>query len=118
MKHHLKALVASVLALAFVGAASAQVRIGIYAGTPQRYYPPVSEFQPRYVLPDQYYADGPEVYREPSWQERREWRERRAWRRAERLRREEWQREQRRKEHWREEHRRQGFDRRDWNDRD
>lgn len=116
MKNHLKAIVAGVLTLAVVGTASAQVRVGIYAGTPQPYYPPVVEVQPRYFIPDQYYSDDREVYIEPSWQQRREWRERRAWRRAERLRREQW-----RREHWRQEHRRheqQRHDRRDWDDRD
>lgn len=116
MKNHMRTLAAIVLTLAIAGTASAQVRVGIYAGAPQPYYPPVVEVQPRYIIPDQYYSDGQEVYVEPSWQERREWRERRAWRRAERLQRERWLREQWRREHWRQEHRR--HDRRDWDDRD
>jgi hypothetical protein len=103
MKNHIKALLAALLAVAAVGTASAQARISLYANTPQAYYPPVVEVQPRYVVPDQYYSDTQEVYVEPDWQARRE------WRRAERLRREQWRQEQWRRQQWRHEH-----ERRDW----
>jgi hypothetical protein len=109
MKIIAKAFLAGVFGLAAAGGASAQVRVGIYAGTPQQYYPPAVQVQPRYLAPSGYYEEQ-EVYVVPDWRARQEWREmrEREWRRAEWQRRQEWRRhqewrhEQWRREHWRE----------------
>lgn len=102
MKLYLKALCASVFALAVAFPASAQVRVGVHIGTPHHYQPQVVRVQPHYVPAPVYYVPQ-DSYRDSRWRERRAWRAHREaqWRRAEMHRREEWRREQWRREHWR-----------------
>ena len=98
MNIYLKALAASVFALA-AASASASVNVRIYAGAPPPVYAPV-HVRP-YVVQQPYYGYR-DVYVEPSWQARREYRLRREreWRRAE------WERrEAMRRHYWRMEHR-------------
>jgi hypothetical protein len=110
MKKLLVILALGALTAGITATASAHVSVGIYADVPAPYYPPVVQYQPRYVEAPTYYREPaptyyrePEVYVDPGWQARREWRERREeqWRR-----REGWRREQ-----WRHAHR-------DWDERD
>lgn len=102
MKKLLVILAFGALAAGISATASAHVNVGIYAGVPAPYYyPPVVQYQPRYVEAPTYYRER-EVYVDPGWQARREWRERRE---------EQWRRDEWRREHWRHEHR-------DWDDRD
>lgn len=108
MKIVAKALLAGLFGLAAAGGATAQVRVGIYAGNPQQYYPPAAQVQPRYLAPPVYYEEQ-EVYVVPDWRARQEWREmrEREWRRAQWQRREAWRRHQEwhheewHREHWR-----------------
>jgi hypothetical protein len=118
MKISTKAFLAGAFALAAAQGASAQVRVGVYAGNAQPYYPSAVHVQPRYVSSSAYYGER-EVHAVPDWRARQEWRgmrereyRRAQWQRQEEWRRhEEWQRhEEWRREHWRE-HGAQPYDR-------
>jgi hypothetical protein len=94
MNIYLKVLAAGAVALALSQTASAQVRVGIYAGAPAYYGP-----QP--VRVQQQYIPAPVYYQEYGY--RHDWRARREaqLRREEWLRREDWRREHWRREQWR-----------------
>jgi hypothetical protein len=112
MKTYLKAFLAGVATLAVATSASAQVRIGVYAGDPQPYYPPAVRVVPQYVAPSGYDRE-PDAYVVPDWRARQEWREmrEREWRHAEWRRREEWRRDHERRLHeeWHREHAREYY---------
>lgn len=113
MRIYTKAFLAGLFTVAVANYASAQVRVGVYAGEVQPYYPPTVQVQPVYVSPHDYYQnrDGGVV---PDWRDRQEWREmrEREWRRVEWERQQEWIRRQewhrheewRRHEEWHREH--------------
>lgn len=99
MKKFLVSLVFGAIAASACGGAVAGVNVGVgiyVEPPPQPYYPPVVQYEPRYV-PAPVYYQRQEVYVDPGWQERREWRERRddEWRREEWRRREGWHRHHR-----------------------